>query len=99
MASLGMTRAEIESEYTVVGGVIRTPGKFEGEPVYAPAVWVTVLDGFAAENRDGVAYIEVDAEIAAEWPELAHVRRVYAEESDSGFVSITARGVRKAVSK
>lgn len=38
-----MTRKEIEAAYTVVNGIIRSPGKFEGEPVWAPYYWEAYL--------------------------------------------------------
>lgn len=41
------SRNEIMNAYTVVDGIIQSPGEFEGEPVYAPRYWFLAGEGFA----------------------------------------------------
>lgn len=96
-----MTRAEILATYKVdERGIIRDPGKFEGEMLYAPYFYAQMMDG---EGED--VYIEdyeqvedpsllytllavTDAD-RAEFPEIGptttHVRLF---ESTSGFIFI-----------
>ncbi len=95
-----MTRAEIMSEYRVVDGVIRSPGKFEGEPVWAPHAWELALDGAgddedcdceAPEDYDHcncptVSVLYPLTEDYAEFPELADVAVIRIWERDDGFV-------------
>lgn len=85
-----MTRAEIEAAYTVRDGVIRSPGKFEGEPVYAPHIWETALDGGATrEDMNGVSWVEILPSDRAEFPEIPQdARYIGVMESDAGFVSV-----------
>ena len=40
-----MTRQDIENAYEVRDGIICSPGKFEGEAVYAPYFWEAYLNG------------------------------------------------------
>jgi hypothetical protein len=46
-----MTRKEIEQaysiDYTRIVPAITSPGKFEGEPIFAPYFWDLALEGFA----------------------------------------------------
>lgn len=84
-----MTRAEIEKEFTVRDGRIVSPGKFEGEPVYAPHFWEALLDGFADEDG-AVAWFDVTDEDRAEFPELQGIDRVSLETDDNGFVYLGA---------
>lgn len=59
MLSVKEIRAEIESEYDVVDGVIRNPGKFEGEAVWVPYFWDLVMNG------DGEEVFDEDGELVA----------------------------------
>jgi hypothetical protein len=86
-----MTRDEILKAYEVVDGIIRSPGKFEGEPVYVPAFWEDVLEGFAdeeGEDEDGtvISTIVVDEDDVKAFPELKDIRRVSLWEDSQGFV-------------
>jgi hypothetical protein len=47
-----MTREETFLKYKVEGDRIVSPGKFEGQPVFAPYFWSLVLEGFA-DSDDG----------------------------------------------
>lgn len=51
-----MKRSEILKQYTVdANGRIASPGKFEGEPIFAPHFWQMGLEGFA-DSDDGRVY-------------------------------------------
>jgi hypothetical protein len=81
-----MTRAEIEAQYKVKDGVIISPGKFEGEPVYALYFYDLMMHGGADSDDDGVAKFNVTDEDRKEFPELADVKRVELQERMDGFV-------------
>jgi hypothetical protein len=81
-----MTREEIEQEYKVIAGIITSPGKFEGESVYAPHYWNLGLEGGADED-DGESYVfHLDSSDVLVWPELSSVRTLRLIEDDNGFV-------------
>jgi hypothetical protein len=80
-----MTRAQIEQTYNVREAIIYSPGKFEGEPVWAPYFY-DLLEATTGEDEDGNALIPVTDEDRAEFPELAHAYSVRIRESDEGFV-------------
>ena len=44
--------AKVHEEYTVVDGVIRNPGKFEGECVWVPYYWDLALNGEGEDELD-----------------------------------------------
>lgn len=91
-----MTRKEIESEYTVENGIIRSPGKFEGEPVYAPDFYDAAMDGCGedlAYMDDGwgefTTLIAIEDSDRKEWPEIDHSEMfALVTESNQGFVSV-----------
>ncbi len=90
-----MTRDEILESYTVVDGVIRSLGKFEGEPEYAPYFYEATLDGtsdildWPDDGRTDI--VEVSDKERAMWPTLeSWAVAVAIEESDQGFVSVTS---------
>jgi len=67
-------------------GVISNPGKFEGEPLYAPYFWDLALGGLAHED-DGTVYTFVVTESdRAKFPDLKDANNVLLEETESGFV-------------
>ena len=77
-------------EYMTSNGVITSPGKFEGEPRFAPYFWGIILDGLV--QRDETADIDVvivDDEARALFPELRTVTQVALEEDEFGFVYVT----------
>jgi len=86
-----MTRQEIETSYRVENGVIRSPGKFEGEPVYVPYFWQFYLEGGAEDDDGETLTFHVTDEDRAMFPELANVRHVFLWESDDGFVACDVR--------
>ena len=86
-----MTREEILKEYTVENGVIRSPGKFEGERVYVPYFWDLVLEGLADKDDDmGLTFVVTEEDLS-EFPELpedgyALGTKLYLYQRDDGFV-------------
>jgi hypothetical protein len=74
-------KAEIERQHRTVDGIIREPGKFEGEPVWTVALYDWWLDGGAGkegggesdsgERENAWAAFLVDDDMRAVYPELA----------------------------
>ena len=81
-----MTRQDIEKDYRVENGVIRTPGKFEGEAVYVPYFWEAFLNGMADRDNGRVLGFDLTADDKAMFPELKGRRTVRLYERDDGFV-------------
>lgn len=81
-----MTRKEIESQYQTRDGRIVSPGKFEGEAVYAPYFYDAMLNGGGTDMEDGILSFDIEASDVAEFPELADVSQVLLQEDDQGFV-------------
>ena len=89
-----MTREEILKDYTVKSGIIRSPGKFEGEPLYAPYFWDLVLEGTGEvysvtpfEECDESWRVEIDDEDRREFPELLQTAKyIRLWVDDNGFV-------------
>jgi hypothetical protein len=83
---MDMTRQEIEREYQVENGVIRSPGKFEGESVYVPYFWEAFLNGMADRDDGRVIGFDLTADDKAMFPELKGKRTVRIYQRDDGFV-------------
>ena len=69
--------------------IIREPGKFEGEPTYAPMMWDASLDGGMETIYDGetpVSVYSVEPEDIEAYPDLAGVDVVVLWEDSQGFV-------------
>jgi hypothetical protein len=85
-----MTRQEIEKAYRVENGRIVSPGKFEGEPIYAPSYWDYVLEGCSGSTLDTpdgpVDCFILDPSDRADWPELGNTYALALWEADQGFV-------------
>lgn len=79
-------------EYRNDGERITAPGKFEGEPVFAPHFWGIGLDGFADGDNGKVFLFRVSQEdkTAWYWPVLkkwlGRCRSFRMVEDDQGFV-------------
>lgn len=89
-----MKREEILEQYEVNdGGEIESPGKFEGEAVYAPHFWDMVLSGFGETVYDGdtpISFFEVTDEDRAQFPEISpETCFVSILEDTQGFVCCT----------
>ena len=82
-----MTRTEILRQYDVdSAGVIRSPGKFEGEYLYAPYFWDLFLEGCTDEDDGDVLRFNVTEKDRMEFPELVAVQVVTLTECEQGFV-------------
>ncbi len=71
-----ITRKGIEKLYTVIDGIIRTPGKFEGQPAWVPYYWDLGIDGCAdadGNGKDTPFIFHLDSSDSYIWPELARV--------------------------
>ena len=96
------TRERILNDYVVENGIIKSPGKFEGQPIYAPYYWTLVswqeynrmicVDHNEENCEDcfNVAQFEFIFDIVdddrKEFPELEGFKTVNVEESSDGFV-------------
>lgn len=95
-----MSRDEVLKDYEVKDGRIVSPGKFEGEPVFAPVFWQMGLEGFS-DGDDGKVYSfrfafsgrrgnPQDEALLKEWPELGkwlgRKRSLKMYEDSQGFV-------------
>jgi len=72
--------------YKVKHGLITDPGKFEGEPIFAPYYYSLGLEGWASADEDGIYEFDVDDEDREAFPALKDVSVVFLTESDDGFV-------------
>ena len=81
-----MTRQEIEAQYNVVKGRIRTLGQFEGEMVYVPHFWDAYLNGGANRDDGKSLWFDVTAEDKVKFPELKRRRTVKLYQRNDGFV-------------
>jgi hypothetical protein len=82
-----MTRADIERDYTVVNGVIQSPGQFEGEAIYVPHYWDVAMSGFADRDNGRTYGFDITAEDRKEFPELGKKKRtVKLYQRDDGFI-------------
>lgn len=82
-----MTRTEIEATYKIQNGIIMSPGKFEGEPIYAPYFWDLVMDGGADETEDDGDIFRISAEDRREFPEIDRdTTTIRIWEDGNGFV-------------
>lgn len=84
-------RAILESYTVDSAGRINSPGKMEGEPLYVPYFWDTILNGFADDSESDdvnpdADVIHISADDIAIFPELDGYTRALLWESDNGFV-------------
>ena len=87
-----MTRADVYRDYKVSDEVpiIVSPGKFEGEWVWAPYFYDAMLNGDGEEEDDGWLAFVVGPEDLKEFPELDGVKWVSLYEREDGFVQAVA---------
>lgn len=87
-----MNRSDIEQQYNVKNGRIVSPGKFEGEPVFAPHFWELGLEGFSDDDEVGVFKFQIKQDDPEHemFPELAGFcglnGTLRIREDDQGFV-------------
>lgn len=90
-----MTREEIIKEYKIdwETGRIMSPGKFEGEMLYAPYFYEQICEGHTDDVTESLTgrivdifYIGKDDLI--EFEELQGVKILYCHEDDNGFFHI-----------
>lgn len=81
-----MTREQIMQDYCTANGIITSPGKFEGEPLYVVAFWDAYLNGCTDDDVDGMLVFNLTNEDWQEWPELNGCKELRLFESDTGFV-------------
>ena len=93
-----MTRTAIQSQYNWDRGIIVSPGKFQGEPIYAPYYYDLYLKG-GGETYDHEDYyvpvtdFSVTSEDREEFPELKFVSLVRLFVREDGFVTCDRFGV------
>jgi hypothetical protein len=82
----------MQCEYENDGVRITAPGKFEGQPVFAPYFWDLALDGMA-DREEGAAFvffIPKDDGERNQWPTLSkwlgRSRTLRLKQNDQGFV-------------
>lgn len=85
-------RDGILSQFSVQDNRITSPGKFEGEPIFAPHYWALGLEGLA-DSDNGNAYgfrFTNSGDDFAIWPELkkwlGRKRSLKLVEDSQGFV-------------
>lgn len=83
-----MTRIETLANYNVKDNRIVSPGKFEGEMIYAPHFYEDSLNGLWNTNRQGVLYCVPSFAEHKEWPELKGKRFIHLYEDDLGFIHV-----------
>lgn len=73
--------------YEVRDGIIRSPGKFEGEPVWVPYLYGEhPNDSLFDETNSELLVFEINDEEKKAFPELGGVDYVVLQEDDLGFV-------------
>lgn len=82
-------REDIEREYTVENGMIRNPGKFEGEAVYVPYFYDVLMDGFGNTDEDDITTFDISPTEREIFPELGDAHSLMMYISESGFVNTT----------
>lgn len=75
-----------ECEYANDGERITQPGKFEGEPVFAPWYWQLGLEGLSDDDDGEYFGFTLDDSDRARFTQLAGKTRVALREDSAGFV-------------
>jgi len=90
-------KRDIHRDYQIVDGIIKTPGKFEGEMEYVPYYWNLLLNGCSDEEyihpsglwwREGVVFcrFDIDQDERKVWGDILGSDHIWLSESDDGFV-------------
>ena len=80
------TLEQIKEEYKVENNIIKSPGKFEGEPVYTVYYWDLYLDGGYDELTEDYILYELNEDDYFLFTELTDYSKLYLYELDNGFV-------------
>lgn len=100
-----MDREDVLDRYNSVGGIITSPGKFGGQPIYAPYLWDVVLEGGSetiyTEEYIVLELIEISGEDRGHFPELEEdeVGAAVLYETNDGFVYCLIYGDRQEAEK
>lgn len=82
--------ADVCDGHTNDGQRITAPGKFEGEPIFAPHFWNIALEGFADSDDGNVFTFRITQQDRQEIPGLdgwlGHKFALRLREDDQGFV-------------
>lgn len=82
-----MTKHDILRTYHFnATGIITTPGKFQGGPIYGPYFYEIYLDGGDMEILNEGILIEVELLDILQFPELENVKYILLDEDEQGFV-------------
>lgn len=86
-----MNRADIESRYVVEGGVIRSPGEYEGHPVYAPYFFDCAVAGgyVTGEKPREEVFLVIAAQDREEYPEIGRDRYAHVVARGGQFSACT----------
>jgi hypothetical protein len=83
----------IKKEYKVNHmGVIKSPGKFEGEMYYVPYFYAVGMDGAADEDNGTDWLFNLEPDDYKKFPELKGNKTLVLHGSDQGFVSAELDG-------
>lgn len=93
-----ITRQETLEQYTVNDkGIIESPGKFEGNMLYAPYFHDCYLEGLQDEDDGDEVVFRIRTEDFDEFPELVDIETVRMRVNDQGFVSLSMEMVKESV--
>lgn len=85
-----MKRQEIMDQFKVSDlGIIKNPGKFEGEPLYSVYFWDLVMngDGETVMQGDSIfSVFDITEEDLKEFPELKNTKQIAMYTTTQGFV-------------
>jgi hypothetical protein len=87
-------RRSVERDYDSDSGRITSPGKFEGEPLYVPALWQLAMEGFQDDTMEiGTILYEIfsiDSEVESAFADYSLKRAgdyILLWSDDNGFVN------------
>ena len=69
-----------------IGGIIQSPGRFEGESRYIPELWNLAMNGDGKEALDQKIEVFINSDDRSRYPELENVSVVSLWIDDNGFV-------------
>lgn len=81
-----MNRKDIEANYHIENGIIKTPGQFESESLYVPYFWDAYLNGMADRDDGKTISFDLTKEDKTMFPELKGRRTIKLYQRGDGFV-------------